>query len=142
MHGKCEKLPQQATCYTDPSVLVYDHLHCELHVNYRHIAKDNIGRFPDHINGQVEEAAHVLETVCARAVDRVIQNYKVAVPQYYNGEVQLLLPICLKNNKKADLALVVSRNGRQYRGDTALPLHQAYNTARLLTRPDKEWLQP
>lgn len=142
IHGKFDELPCQATYFTDPSVLVYDHLHCQLHVNYPHIARDHIERFPPYIEGKVEDAAHLLETVCAKAIDRVVQNYKVAVPQYYNGEVQLLLPICLKNSRIADLALVVSRNGQQYRGDTALPLHQAYNNARLLTRPDKEWLQP
>jgi cold shock CspA family protein len=142
MHGKFDKFPQQATYWTDPSVLVYDYLHTELYVNYRHIAGERIERFPEYIEGNVEEAAHLLETVCAKAVDRVVQNYKVAVPQYYRGEVQLLLPICLKNPRVADLALVVSKNGNQYRGDTALPLDQAYNNARLLTRPDRDWLRP
>jgi cold shock CspA family protein len=142
LHGKFSDLPQPAAYYTDPSVLVYDHISCQLHVSYEHIAKDNINRFPKHIEGNEEKAAYLLATACEKAVGRVAQNYKVAIPQYYNGEVQLLLPICLNDPVKADLALVVSRNGQQYRGDTALPLHQAYNNARLLTRPDKEWLQP
>jgi hypothetical protein len=58
--------------------------------------------------------------------------------------VQLLLPICLENPARADLALVVAKNeaGNAYRGSTVLTLDMAYNNARLLARPDTEWLQP
>ncbi len=80
---------------------------------------------------------------------RVYRNYKAAVPQYYRdkggeGGVQLLLPICLENPARADLALVVAKSeaGNAYRGSTVLTLDMGYNNARLLSRPDTDWLQP
>ena len=71
------------------------------------------------------------------------------MPQYYRdkggpGSVQLLLPICFEDPARADLALVVAKTeaGNAYRGSTVLTLDMAYNNARLLARPDNEWLQP
>jgi len=38
----------------------------------------------------------------------VYPNYKIAVPQYYDGKIQLLLPLCLTSGSpNPDLALVV-----------------------------------
>ena len=67
-----------------------------------------------------------------------------AVPQYYKGKIQLLVPICLINENAPDLALVVSKNefGNQYLGHTCLTLDMAYNNARLIARPDSSWLKP
>lgn len=31
------------------------------------------------------------------AKERVRRNYKTAIPQYYRGKIQLLLPLCLGN---------------------------------------------
>jgi hypothetical protein len=43
---------------------------------------------------------------------------------------------------EADLALVVERFDGFYRAATCLTLDMAYNNARQLARPDKDWLQP
>ena len=56
--------------------------------------------------------------------------------------MQLLLPLCLLKPDVADLALVVARVGDAYHGSTVLTLDMAYNNARLLARPDSEWLVP
>jgi hypothetical protein len=76
------------------------------------------------------------------ATQRVKRNYKTAVPQYYQGSVQLLLPLSLTDPKKADLALVVERFSDFYRAATCLTLDMAYNNARQLARPDRDWLKP
>jgi hypothetical protein len=70
------------------------------------------------------------------------------VPQYFwdknasSGSLQLLLPLCLEDRSRVDLALVIDRNGNVYSGDTVLTIDLAYNNARLLAKPDTEWLQP
>lgn len=56
-------------------------------------------------------------------------NYKTAVPQYYDGRIQLLLPICLTNKAAADLALVIERRNGVYRASTCLTLDMAINNA-------------
>jgi hypothetical protein len=83
-----------------------------------------------------------LEGAIDHAVKRIQRNYKTAIPQYYQGRLQLLLPLCMTNKTKADLALVAYRQGDVYLASTVLTLDMAYNNARLLTRPDSEWLQP
>lgn len=83
-------------------------------------------------NGAVEHAKHMIDA-----------NYKTAVPQYYNGGIQLLIPIYLLNRASApDLALVVSKECGVYYGHTCLTLEMAYNNARLIARPDSSWLTP
>lgn len=77
------------------------------------------------------------------AVERVRWNYKSAIPMYYGKgrEMCLLLPLCFSNENQADLALVVSRgeSGR-YQGETIYLLEWAYRCARLVCRPDSDWL--
>lgn len=89
---------------------------------------------------------HALQLLLTGAIDnakeRVRRNYKAAVPQYYRGRIQLLLPLCLSNPKVADLALVVEAHDGFYRAATCLTLDMAYNNARQLARPDRDWLQP
>ncbi len=141
--GKFDRLPELANYFDDPGVLLYDR-RCELVINVEHIVHDNISRFPKELNGNEFAAQQLLESARRTTEQRVYRNYKAAIPQFYLGEVQLLLPICLIEPGKADLALVVSRpnGGRQYRGSTVLPLDWAYKNARLICRPDSEWLIP
>ncbi len=138
---KFDKLPLLANYFDDPSVLLYDRRK-ELCIDVPHILQDNLGRFPESCRNNEYLARQLLESARAATQQRVYRNYKTAIPQFHRGEVQLLLPLCLERPDRADLALVVSRVGEQYRGDTVLTLEMAYNNARLLTRPDREWLLP
>ncbi|MEM0998978.1 MAG: DUF3825 domain-containing protein [Bacteroidota bacterium] len=73
---------------------------------------------------------------------RIKRNDKTAIPQYFRGKVQLLIPLCLESRGKADLALVVSKVGQVYRASTCLSLDMAINNARLIAKPDDDWLVP
>ena len=75
---------------------------------------------------------------------RVRRSHKTAVPRFHHGAIQLRLPLPLTRPDHADLALVLekSRSGDCYRAATVLPLQRAYRNARLLTRPDPDWLIP
>jgi hypothetical protein len=78
-------------------------------------------------------------------IKRVSWNFKTAVPQYYPREksLQLLLPLCLVSDEQVDLALTVERTeSGNYLGHTVLSLDWAYKNARLICRPDSDWLQP
>lgn len=77
------------------------------------------------------------------ALKRVHWNYKNAVPMFYPKENRmcLLLPLCLVKDNVEDLALVVKRTpANKYEGATILPLDWAYSDARVVTRPNSEWL--
>jgi hypothetical protein len=79
------------------------------------------------------------------SIKRVSWNFKTAVPQYYPRvrKLQLLLPVCLVSDEKVDLALAVEKTDLGgYLGHTVLPLDWAYRNARLICRPDSDWLAP
>jgi hypothetical protein len=77
------------------------------------------------------------------ALKRVQWNFKTAIPMYYpsNNKMSLLLPLSLIDDEVIDLALVVEKTqSGSYLGHTILPLAWAYSNARLITRPDSDWL--
>lgn len=136
------QLPDLATYFTNPSVLVLDG-HKELRVNVEHIVSDNKARFPAPFNTMDDFALQTfLKGAIDNAKERVKRNYKTAVPQYYSGRVQLMLPLCISAPSQANLAVIVEDHGLFYRAATCLTLDMAYNNARLLARPDKDWLKP
>ncbi|WP_293576274.1 DUF3825 domain-containing protein [Prevotella sp.] len=82
------------------------------------------------------------------ALARVAWNYKTAIPVYYPTakKLQLLLPLALEDKKRIDVALVCNHvykpeeRVNNYEGRTIFTLQMAYNNARLITRPDSDWL--
>lgn len=100
----------------------------------------------------IERDARTYRTIMNRVKDavdlslkRVSWNFKTAVPQYYPlvRRLQLLLPLCLVSDDRVDLALAVEKTpSGSYLGHTVLPLDWAYKNARLICRPDSDWLEP
>lgn len=126
----------------DRSEILYDTtLHHEL--KYDHILRDKRERFPENLKSLPDSVLQdLLDKGLDKARKRVRRNYKAAIPHYYNGKIQLLLPLCLLSQDKADLALAVEKDGRRYISRTVLKLEWAYSNARLLAKPDREWLNP
>lgn len=140
--NKFLSIPEMAHYFDDPSILVYD-TRKELRANIEHIVQDNRDRFSTELK---EMNSFGLQNIVKGAIDsakeRVKRNYKTAIPQYYNGNIQLLLPLSLTDPAKADMALAVERFSDFYRAATCLTLDMAYNNARQLARPDRDWLVP
>lgn len=140
--NKFPVLPDMAHYFDDPNDLVYD-IRLEIRDNVEHIIEENKDRFPDPFKSM---DLYMLRNIFKGALDnaktRVRRNYKIAIPQYYRGKLQLLLPLCLSNPLKADLALTIEKHEGFYRASTILTLDMAYNNARQISTPDKYWLQP
>lgn len=136
------RLPEVANYFQNPADLIYD-IRFDLRINIDHLIIDNKTRIPsqlsmmdDHILG------NILQGTIEDAKRRIKRNYKTAIPQFYGGKLQLLLPLCLLSKSKADLALVVEKENNIYRATTWLTLDMAINNARLIAKPDDEWLKP
>lgn len=139
--SKFSKLAEVANYITDPKDLIYD-ISIELRVNIDHIIQDNKERFPVPFKTMDNYLlSNLLSGTIEDAKRRVRRNYKTAIPQYYKGKLQLLLPLCLQDKSKADLALVIEKDGGIYRASTCLTLDMAINNARLIAKPDDEWLK-
>ena len=141
--NKFAELPDMAHYFDEPTCLVFDGRK-EFRVNVEHIITETPrDRFPEPYMSMEDFALQtVLKGAIDNARDRVRRSYKAAIPQYYRGQVQLLLPLCLSQPRRADLALVVERHATFYRASTCLTLDMAYNNARQLAKPDRDWLQP
>jgi hypothetical protein len=141
-----QKLPERASYFDDPSSLLYDP-RLDLRIQYEHIVNDRVERFPSGLQADEWRRTDAVRQAVGHAKFRVEQNYKTAIPQFYwprteeTGRLQLLLPLCLEDVARADLALSVDRVGDVYRAATVLTLDMAYKNARLIARPDREWLE-
>ena len=138
---KFSQLPDCANYFENSSDLIYD-TKLELRSNVNHIIEDNIERFPEPLQKMDKyQLSVLLEGTINDAKRRIRRNYKTAVPQYYKGKLQLLLPLCLTSKATADLALVIEKENGIYRASTCLTLDMAINNARLIAKPDDEWLK-
>jgi len=139
------RLPEIATYMTDPADLVFDPK-LEIDVNYDHMlnSADNVERLPDTLKNNTRTALLALKGSIESLRDKVMRNYKVAIPHWYGNRIQLLLPLYLTNDAIADNALIVDKDKRTqlYLARTILTMDMAYIDARIITRPDREWLNP
>lgn len=139
-----DKLPEIADFFAKPEDLIFNPK-CKLIPDIDHIIEDNIARFPLHMQKDGNaETRRKLEGAIEEVRRKVKTNYKIAIPQYYNNKIQLLLPLCLTpNSPNPDLALVVTKlNDATYTARTCLTLKMAYNNARLIVKPQSSWLKP
>ncbi|MDL2277385.1 DUF3825 domain-containing protein [Parabacteroides sp. OttesenSCG-928-G07] len=90
-----------------------------------------------------QEFRDTIEDSINMAKKRIRRNYKTAIPHFYDNEIQFLIPMCERKNRGAAIAaMVVEKQEQIYVVSTILTLDQAYNNARLLAKPDREWLNP
>ena len=142
--NKFDELPEMALYWDDPSKMIYDPRK-SLMVNVEHIIQDNKERFPEPYASMDDYNLQIYLNGCVESTKKKLKrNYKLAVPQYFftSNSIQLLLPLCLSKKGVADLAIVVEDYGNMYRASTCLTLDMAINNARLLARPDRDWLNP
>jgi len=105
-------------------------------------AKDRAG-MP---NASDEIVRNYLRGAIENLVPKIRRNYKVAIPVWYVEEkrMQLLLPFVSAADMNDISCFLVERDDgtQSYRLKTIFDMDQAYYSARLITRPDKEWLNP
>lgn len=138
------RIPVLADFFQKPEDLIFNP-NCELIPDIDHIIKDNQERFPAHLqNCASADLRRALEGTIEEVRRKIKTNYKLAVPQFYNGRIQLLLPLCLTpNSPNPDLALAAYKlNENTYTARTILSIKMAYNNARLIVKPQSTWLKP
>lgn len=163
------EFPALTEYWNDPKDLIFDPK-LQVQLNLDHIIRDNLNRFPEELGGKVaidgkptdlsvdavdddenivsgsEEikipvgARNALEGAVKQSIRLAQRSYRLAVPQFYRGKIQLLLPLYMRDSPQPDLALTLERHGGWYRAATILYTDWAYSHARLLARPNSEWL--
>jgi hypothetical protein len=146
---------RRALFFSDPAEVVYDP-RLPVVPNLNHVVDDNVDRYPPELQESTYRREAALDRAIKVAGARARANWRLAAPQFYwppsdgPGRVQLLLPLCLVDPDRVDLALVIDRSPSYvaqpdaakayYRAYTVLPLEWAYRNARLITRPEASWL--
>lgn len=137
-------LPERADYFNDAADLIYDY-HLDLRIQIDHIldTPENFERIPQELKSYAKPfIRNVFEGAISTVKKKLAANYTIAIPQFYNRRVQLLIPLDLFSRNQADLALAIYREEGHYSGRTCLTLDMAYNNARLIVKPESEWLQP
>lgn len=133
--------PERADYFSNPDRLVFN-WHYKINVNYKHILDDlnTSQRLPDSIKNS-DTPLETLSGVITKAIQKVTANYKLAVPHYYQNKIQLLIPLYFGKNKNPSIALVLNlmKNG-YYQATTCLSMEIAYMDARLIAKPESNWL--
>lgn len=137
-------VPDIAWYSTDSRDYVFDvayHLERDVFDHLFERAKERAG-LP---NVSDEVVRNYLRGALENLVPKIRRNYKVAIPVYYVEErrMQLLLPFVSATGTDTSCFLVEREDAtKTYRLKTIFDLDQAYFSARLITRPDKDWLNP
>lgn len=134
------EIPPMATYFNDYNELYFDPTK-DIVINYEHIFRDNRDRLPSELL-QMDEgvACQVLNGLLGHARKRIMRNNRIPVPQFYNDRIMFLIP--LYGFGEDPIVLALEQYDNQYRANTVLTLNMAYNCARLLTRPESNWLLP
>ena len=135
-----EERPERANYFEKPELLLFD-WHYPIDVQYKHILDDerNKSRLPKEFLSSTNKV-NVLNGAIDTMKKKVSANYKLAIPQYFDGKIQLLLPLCLMSDDRPDVAIAVTKKETCYQGHTCLTLDMAYNNARLIAQPESSWL--
>lgn len=138
-----DRLPCRVRFAENPADLVFDY-RLPIRSNIDHILGDerNLSRIPQSLMGPDKSLLlrRTFEGAVAEAARRAAANYTLAVPQFYNGRIQLLLPLCLTSDVP-ELALTIQRADGFYSARTCLTIDMAYNNARLICRPESPWIR-
>lgn len=129
--------PKVVSYFSDPSKIYFDPS-INIVKNLDHILDDNIDRFPENLQ---EKGSQFINIMLAHALDLTVKrcqrNYRIAVPQYYKNKITYLLPVNLDGTI---MSVAVEEVNNRYRVNTIFTLDMAYKNARLLMKPEADWL--
>lgn len=130
--------PKMATFFENYNEL-YFNPEKEIEINFDHIYDDNYDRLPEELQALEKAVAkQVFDGALKHTILRIKRNNRIPVPQYYNDSIMFLIPVKVLGTKIVVIA--VEEQNKVYRANTVLTMSMAYNCARLLTRPESNWL--
>lgn len=110
----------------------------ELILNVDHIYDDNYHRLPLGLQALDRDSAiMLLNGAKDKIIKKIKRNNRIAVPQFYNGRLQFLIPLEMLGQV---VPIAVEKCDNQYRANTVLTLDMAYCNARLIMKPESNWL--
>lgn len=133
------ELPKHIDYFEDSPQDMYFDTKLTILYNMEHIVNDNFERLPDGLK-QLDSTTivTVLNASAEQMKKRILRNNRLVVPQYYNKKIMYLAP--MKFGKEI-LPLAIEKHENSYRINTILTPGMAYCNARLIMKPESNWLQ-
>lgn len=135
-------IPALAT-YTDNFEKFYFNPDYEIIVSTDHILDDNWERISAVVPLSKPIVKSLMVGVIEEAKIKIKRNIRLVVPQYYNNEIMYLLPIRIpiSDDEYVTMALAIELTKTcKYRANTIFTKEMAYEKARLLMKPESNWL--
>ncbi len=133
-------LPKPLRWYPDAAFGFHPDWPIRLNLSHMILSEENLNRLPESIR-----SADSLPQTIAACADRSMKMARytpsVIVPQWYDSRLQYLLPLFVNGDDRAEVALTLDERNGYYVANTALTLEMAYGNARLLARPEANWLR-
>lgn len=121
-----------------PSDLYFD-TKLKITNNLEHILIENRDRLPELAQSFPDEIlSQIIGSAEAQMKKRILRNNRLVVPQYYNKKIMYLAPLMIGNEI---VPIAIERNGDTYRINTILTPGMAYCNARLIMKPESNWLK-
>ena len=137
------KVPALAS-YTDKVEDYYFNPELPIEIDVEHILEDNWDRVSENVPLPQDVVKLMLNGVVDIAIKRAKRNLRLVIPQFYtvNERIAYLLPITfpIANGKSVTMALAVEKLDGVYRANTIYSRADAYAKARILMKPDTNWL--
>ena len=132
-------VPEVATYFNNDSELLFD-AKADIRINYSHILDDHFEeRFPEHIRSLGKQN---IISAMKGSIDitrkRILRNHRIVIPLFYKDKITYLLPVTIYDYRAALVVEKISQ--KQYRANTIFTLDMAYSDARLLMKPETDWL--
>ena len=101
-------------------------------------------RFPSELKKLGKNVAcSLIRDAFQTTIKKIHRNNRLAVPQFYKGQIMYLLPIRIPIDDNNDyiMALGIEKvSSGDYRANTIFTLEIAYKLARLVMKPESNWL--
>lgn len=112
-------------------------------VNFEHILDENFDRIEKELGISSKGLLlTIFKGSWALTEPKISRNLRLVIPQYYKNKISYLIPIVFNlDNKVVTMALAAERvDNDQYRANTIFTIEMAYAQARILMKPEAEWI--
>lgn len=137
-----DTVPELAT-YTENFELFYFNPKYPIVISSDHILDDNWDRIKEVVPLDKPIVKSLMIGVIEETKRKIERNLRLVVPQFYNNQIMYLMPIRIpiSEEKYVTMALAVELTAtKQYRANTIFTKEMAYEKARLLMKPESNWL--
>ena len=132
------QLPAYVDYFKDCPEDLYFNPTYRIFTNFDHIIDENFARLPETIQAFGKDIVKtIFEGAIATLQKKIVRNNRLAVPQYYHKKIMYLLPLQVGG---FIVPLAVEKHENTYRANTIFTPGMAYCNARLVMRPESNWM--